>query len=54
VHISAAMASDERLEYQYGETPRFYSIAPGLAEPVEGRAALPGPLTIDVSKGESS
>jgi galactonate dehydratase len=52
LHISAVIASDERLEYQHGETPRFYAIAAGVAEPVQGRAALPGPLTIDLSQGE--
>jgi galactonate dehydratase len=53
LHVSAALASEERLEYQYGETPRFYAIAPGLAEPSRGSAPLPRPLTIDISKGES-
>jgi galactonate dehydratase len=52
LHISAVIASHERLEYQHGETPRFYAIAPGLGEPTQGGAPLPGPLNIDVSKGE--
>jgi galactonate dehydratase len=46
LHASAAMESSERLEYQHGETPRFYEIAPGLAAPVGGRAALPGPINV--------
>ena len=46
LHASAAMESNERLEYQHGETPRFYEIAPGLAAPVGGSAALPGPISI--------
>ena len=52
LHISAVIASHERLEYQHGETPRFYAIAPGLREPMQGSARLPGPLNIEVSKGE--
>ena len=46
VHLSAALDSKERLEYQHGETPRFYEIAPGLSAPVKGNAALPGPISI--------
>jgi galactonate dehydratase len=46
VHASAAIESKERLEYQHGETPRFYEIAPGLAAPVGGSAVLPGPISI--------
>jgi galactonate dehydratase len=46
LHASAAMESNERLEYQHGETPRFYEIAPGLAAPVGGSAALPGPINV--------
>ena len=46
LHASAAMESNERLEYQHGETPRFYEIAPGLAAPVGGSAALPGPMNV--------
>jgi galactonate dehydratase len=46
LHASAAMESSERLEYQHGETPRFYEIAPGLAAPVGGSAALPGPINV--------
>jgi galactonate dehydratase len=46
LHASAAMESSERLEYQHGETPRFYEIAPGLAAPVGGTAALPGPINV--------
>jgi len=46
VHVSAALESRERLEYQHGETPRFYEIAPGLAAPRAGAAALPGFLSI--------
>jgi galactonate dehydratase len=46
LHASAAMQSNERLEYQHGETPRFYEIAPGLAAPVGGSAALPGPINV--------
>ncbi|HYI88214.1 MAG TPA: mandelate racemase/muconate lactonizing enzyme family protein [Burkholderiales bacterium] len=46
LHASAAMESNERLEYQHGETPRFYEIAPGLAAPVGGSAVLPGPISI--------
>jgi galactonate dehydratase len=54
LHVSAVLGGDERLEYQHGETPRFYAIAPGLAEPSRGSALLPGPLTIDLSQGESA
>jgi galactonate dehydratase len=46
LHASAAMQSNERLEYQHGETPRFYEIAPGLAAPVGGSAALPAPINV--------
>jgi galactonate dehydratase len=46
LHASAAIESNERLEYQHGETPRFYEIAPGLAAPVGGSAALPGPINV--------
>ena len=46
LHVSAALESRERLEYQHGETPRFYQIAPGLAAPRAGAAALPGFLSI--------
>jgi galactonate dehydratase len=46
LHASAVMESNERLEYQHGETPRFYEIAPGLADPVGGSAALPGPINV--------
>lgn len=46
LHASAAMESNERLEYQHGETPRFYEIAPGLARPRAGSAALPGPINV--------
>ena len=53
LHVSAALASSERLEYQHGETPRFYAIAPGLEAPRQGAAALPGPLKIAISKGEN-
>jgi galactonate dehydratase len=48
VHVSAALAGSERLEYQHGETPRFYEIAPGLEAPSRGSAALPGPLRIQI------
>lgn len=54
LHLSAALDSSERLEYQHGETPRFYAIAPGLGEPMQGSARLPGPLTIDLSQGETA
>ena len=54
LHVSAVLAGDERLEYQHGETPRFYAIAPGLEAPSQGRAQLPGPLTIDLSQGETA
>jgi len=46
VHASAAIESNERLEYQHGETPLFYEIAPGLAAPVGGSAPLPGPINV--------
>jgi galactonate dehydratase len=46
LHASAALQSSERLEYQHGETPRFYEIAPGLAGPRRGSAALPPPISI--------
>ena len=41
VHLSAALESGERLEYQHGETPKFFEIAPGLEVPVQGNATLP-------------
>ncbi len=46
LHVSAVLAGGERLEYQHGETPRFYEIAAGLEAPSAGSAGLPGPLTI--------
>ncbi len=46
VHLSAALESCERLEYQHGETPRFFEIAPGLEQPARGSAALPAPFDI--------
>lgn len=52
LHVSAVLAAEERLEYQHGETPRFFTVAPGLEPPNRGSARLPGPLNIDVSKGE--
>ena len=52
LHVSAALVGAERLEYQHGETAQFYAIAPGLEAPRQGSAPLPGPLKIDVSKGE--
>jgi galactonate dehydratase len=51
VHVSAALTGGERLEYQHGETPRFYEIAPGLEAPRAGSAALPGPLRIEAARG---
>ena len=48
VHVSAALASAERLEYQHGETPLFFAIAPGLEAPREGSAALPAPFDIQL------
>ena len=51
LHLSAALAGEERLEYQHGETPRFYQIAPGLEAPRGGSAALPGPIDL---RGEFS
>jgi galactonate dehydratase len=46
VHLSAALETSERLEYQHGETPLFFSLAPGLEAPRDGYAALPPPLRI--------
>jgi galactonate dehydratase len=46
VHLSAVLESGERLEYQHGETPKFFDIAPGLEAPVGGSAALPVPFDI--------
>jgi galactonate dehydratase len=46
VHLSAALETSERLEYQHGETPLFFAIAPGLEAPREGCAALPAPFDI--------
>lgn len=46
LHLSAVLESEERLEYQHGETPRFYDIAPGLEAPCNGSAALPAPLNL--------
>jgi galactonate dehydratase len=51
VHLSAALPGKERLEYQHGETPRFFSIAPGLEAPRGGSAAPPPPIDI---RGEPS
>ena len=48
VHLSAALAGAERLEYQHGETPLFFSIAPGLEAPRDGSAALPAPFPIEL------
>lgn len=47
LHLSAALAGEERLEYQHGETPRFFSIAPGLEAPRGGSAAPPLPFDIN-------
>ena len=46
VHLSAVLEGSERLEYQHGETPRFFAIAPGLEAPADGSAALPTPFDI--------
>ena len=46
VHLSAVLESGERLEYQHGETPKFFDIAPGLEAPVQGYATLPAPFDI--------
>ena len=46
LHLSAALAGEERLEYQHGETPRFFSIARGLEAPRGGSAAPPRPFDI--------
>jgi galactonate dehydratase len=51
LHLSAALESRERLEYQHGETPKFFAIAPGLEAPAKGSAALPAPFDI---KGDFS
>ena len=51
LHLSAALTGEERLEYQHGETPRFFSIAPGLEAPSGGSAAPPPPFDI---KGDVS
>jgi galactonate dehydratase len=48
VHLSAALASSERLEYQYAETPLFFAIAPGLEAPSDGSAALPKAFDIRI------
>lgn len=46
VHLSAALADAERLEYQHGETPLFFAVAPGLEAPSGGSAALPAPFDL--------
>jgi galactonate dehydratase len=46
VHLSAALETGERLEYQHGETPLFFAIAPGLEAPRGGYASLPTPFDI--------
>ncbi len=46
LHLSAALADEERLEYQHGETPLFFAIAPGLQAPSGGSAAPPLPFDI--------
>ena len=46
LHLSAVLETNERLEYQHGETPRFYEIAPGLEAPSGGSAAPPPPFDI--------
>ena len=48
VHLSAALAGTERLEYQHGETPLFFAIAPGLEPPRDGSAPLPAPFDIQL------
>ena len=48
VHLSAALGGAERLEYQHGETPLFFAIAPGLEAPRDGSAALPTPFDIQL------
>ena len=47
VHLSAVLEGAERLEYQHGETPSFFAIAPGLEAPAAGSAALPAPFDIN-------
>src|SRR5688572_16125773 len=54
VHLSAALAGDERLEYQHAETPLFFAIAPGLDAPSDGNAALPAPFDIKIPQEVSS
>jgi galactonate dehydratase len=49
LHLSAVLEGSERLEYQHGETPRFYEIAPGLEAPSAGSAAPPASFDV---KGE--
>jgi galactonate dehydratase len=51
VHLSAALPGSERLEYQHGETPLFFAIAPGLQAPAGGSAAPPRPFNL---KGDPS
>jgi galactonate dehydratase len=47
IHLSAALQTEERLEYQHGETPLFFGIAPGLEAPRGGFAPLPAPFDIE-------
>jgi galactonate dehydratase len=54
VHLSAALAGAERLEYQHAETPLFFVIAPGLDAPSDGSAALPAPFDIKIPQEVSS
>ncbi|HEV3009071.1 MAG TPA: mandelate racemase/muconate lactonizing enzyme family protein [Burkholderiales bacterium] len=51
VHLSAVLEGAERLEYQHGETPLFFAIAPGLEAPAGGSTAPPAPFDI---KGDLS
>ncbi len=46
VRLSAALEDSERLEYQHGETPLFFAVAPGLEAPAAGSAAPPAPFDI--------
>lgn len=41
LHVCNALSPDIRMEMQFDETPLFWSLAPNLPQPVNGRSALP-------------
>lgn len=41
LHVCNALSPDIRMEMQFDETPLFWSLAPNLPQPVNGRSTLP-------------